>query len=200
MARTQTVAARWFSLLALAGVLAASNRVEAEPVLYSTSGDFTLPSGTVSITGMTNADPQSVLGMGTVPTGPIVTSGLVDSPFHLEFTFNNGLPPIDVTGAVRSITYDTDWPIVNSVVTTSATSAQIPLYPTNFQNLIAHPDWLHSTSFYSPYSPLPTMPVMLSVHPEDPHEIRPVPEPSTLALFATTLVGLAWRATKRRQV
>jgi hypothetical protein len=38
----------------------------------------------------------------------------------------------------------------------------------------------------------------MTVHPENLSEIRPVPEPSTFALFASVLIGLGWRASRRR--
>lgn len=195
VARTQTVARWWFAILALIVGLLVPGSAPAAPVLFSTSGDFAFPSATTTLTGVTNAKPQDRLLIGAIPIPPADgMHHLGDTPFHLHFQFTNGLSPIDVSGIVRSIGYNTDWPIRNPVVTTSAASADLGLYPAVFQSMLAHPDWLHSTSFAGA---APTMELVMTVHPEDPFEIRPVPEPSSVVVFAMALAGLGWRARRR---
>ena len=42
------------------------------------------------------------------------------------------------------------------------------------------------------------MDIFGSAEPYDPTQIRPVPEPSSIMVFAITLAGLGWQARRRR--
>jgi hypothetical protein len=194
VARTQTVVRRWCSLLALAIGLLLPAAAGADPIRFSTSGDLDFAQGTKPLSGVTDAAPGDWILIGSTPIPSDWTTALGDTPFHLEFQFNNNLPAIDVSGTIPWIGYNPDMPVQDVHVSTSATQAELGLYPTLFQNLLANPDWLHSTSYASSGTPLE---VMMSVHPEDPLELRPVPEPSTVLIFAIGLGGLGWRARRR---
>ena len=117
-------------------------------------------------------------------------------PFRLQFRFNNDLPPIDVSGTVGSLGYNPWLPVLDPTVSTSATQEQLALYPAAFRDLIAHPDWFHTTSFRDDSTPM--MDLFGSAGPYDPTQIRPVPEPSSILVFAITLAGLGRQARRRR--
>jgi hypothetical protein len=193
-ARTAVIVKGWASAFALAIGLWNSSPAVADPIRFSTSGHFDMPAGTGELAGVTDAAPGDSVLIGTVPVDGI-NGVLGATAFHIQFKFNTDLPPIDVSGTATYFGYNPDLPVLDSVVSTSATSAQVGLYPELFQKLIAHPDWLHTTSFRS--DNLPTMAVALSVHPEDPGAIRPVPEPSSLVIVAMACAGLGWRTRRR---
>src|SRR5262245_55414014 len=113
-ARTQTDLARWTSILALAAGLFSSTTALASPIFFSTSGTFDLPSGTAPLLGVTDATPQDDddVVIGAVPASQLPVGPESNTPFQLHFTFNNGLKPIDVSGVIPSIGYNTDWPIL----------------------------------------------------------------------------------------
>lgn len=193
--RSAFVVRGWTGAIALLAGLAVSSPSQAAPIRFSASGSFELPAGAVELAGAPGemeASGGSAVRLGTIPVGG--NSGpLGDAPFRLTLSFE-GLPDIDVRGEIPSIGYNPDLPVRNAVATTSATPDQIGLYPDVFQRLIAHPDWLHTTSFRGP---LPDMEIGLSVHAEDLGVIRPVPEPSTALIAASAFAGLAWRSRRR---
>ncbi|APW60771.1 PEP-CTERM sorting domain-containing protein [Paludisphaera borealis] len=193
-ARTTVRFKGWASAFALAIGLWNSTPAAADPIRFSTSGRFELAAGTGELAGVTDATPADSILIGAVPVDGF-TDPLGSTAFHIQFKFNGDLPTIDVSGTATYLAYNPDLPVLDAVVSTSATSAQIGLYPELFQRLIAHPDWLHTTSFLSDH--LPTMAIGLSVHPEDPGAIRPVPEPSSLLFVAMAAAGLGWRARRR---
>ncbi|AMV36311.1 PEP-CTERM sorting domain-containing protein [Planctomyces sp. SH-PL62] len=173
------------------GVLSAS--AQASPVRFSTSGSFVLPAGTVELAGKTDVTiGDGPLSLGTLPIGEN-PGGLGAAPFQVKFTFD-GLPEIQVSGTIAWLGYNANMPVHDTVVTTSATSNQIGLYPEVFQRLIAHPDWMHTTS-YQGY--LTDMEVTFAVNPFDPDAPRTVPEPSTALLAVAAFAGLAWKARRR---
>jgi hypothetical protein len=136
------------------------------------------------------SDNQILLGSLHVDGVP---SAAGHTPFAVVFSFD-GLPDIEVRGVIPTIGYNPDQPVQSVLVSTRATPDQLNHYPYLFQQLVAHGDWLHTTSFRSD---LPDMEVALSVHPEDPGDIRPVPEPSTALIVAAAFAGLAWKARRR---
>jgi PEP-CTERM motif len=185
-------------LMILALAAGSSRDVKADPVLFSTSGHFDLLSGTGNLVGVNNVGAASHQ-VGTIPLGD-QPAPQAEVPFHIQFRFNDGLPPIDVTGTVNhDIYYNPDFSVLDPVVTTSATLAQRGLYPADFQDLIVHPDWLHLTSFGGWFSwGIEPLGITFSVHPEDPNEVRVVPEPSSVAVFAMAMIGLGCRLRRKR--
>lgn len=184
----------WAAAIVLAVGLWAPAPAAAVPIRFSTSGTYELPGASGDFVGVNDADPGD-----SIPVGALRVEGLTgplgSMAFHLQFRFSNDLPAIDVSGTIQYPGYNPDLPVLDSVVSTSATSAQIGLYPELFQKLLAHPDWIHTTSFRS--DNMSMMNIGLSVHAEDPGAIRPVPEPSSIAFVAMTLAGLGWRARRR---
>lgn len=175
------------------GIGALSASAQASPIQFSTSGRFELPAGPVDLVGRSNATADNdFLSLGTISVGANA-GALGETPFHLTFAFD-GLPSIDVGGTITWIGYNPDMPVMDTTVTTTATPDQIGLYSDVFQRLIAHPDWLHTTSFRGDQ---PSFDLAFSVHPEDPGAIRPVPEPSAVVIVAAAFAGLAWKARRR---
>jgi hypothetical protein len=86
--------------------------------------------------------------------------------------------------------------VLDPTVSTSATQGQLALYPAAFRDLIAHPDWFHTTSFRDDSTPM--MELLGSAGPYDPTQIRPVPEPSSILVFAITLAGLGRQVRRRK--
>lgn len=167
----------------------------ADPIHFSTSGQFELSTGTVALSGVSDAPADEGILLGTIPlTAGDEAQG--STSFQIRFEFDGGLPSIEVAGTIGQIRYNANEFIGNPVVTTSATSAQIDLYPTIFQDMIAHPDWIRTTS-YTGY--MPTTHMFMAVHPFDPNEIKTVPEPSTALVFVAGLVGLAGWGRRRKQ-
>ncbi len=189
-ARTIVMVKGWASAFALAMGLLHATPAAAVPIRFSTSGTFDLPSGPTDLIGASGLEPSDNLKIGSIKVEGI-DGPVGDSEFHVRFKFDNDLPTIDVSGAIRSFGYNPDMPVLHPVVSTSATSAQVGMYPEVFQNLLAHPDWIHTSSFRN-Y--LPEMSVVMSVHPQDPGALRPVPEPSSILFAALACAGLAWRA------
>ena len=175
------------------GIGALSASAQASPISFSTTGRFELPAGSVDLVGRSNAAADSdFLSLGTISVGANA-GALGETPFHLTFAFD-GLPSIDVGGKVGWIGYNPDMPVLDTTATTTAASDQIALYPEVFQRLLAHPDWMHTTSFRGDQ---PSFNIAFSVHPEDPGAIRPVPEPSAVVIVAAAFAGLAWKARRR---
>ncbi len=115
--------------LALIASLAQS--AAADPIHFSTSGQFELSTGTVALSGVSDAPADEGILLGTIP----LTEGdeaQVSTPFQIRFDFDGGLPSIEVAGSIGRVNYNSNEFIGNPVVTTSATSAQIDLYPTIF--------------------------------------------------------------------
>jgi hypothetical protein len=192
-ARTAVMVKGWAAAFALAIGLWNATPASADPIRFSTSGTFDLPTGSTELAGVTDATPGASIQIGTLPLDG-VEGALGASAFHVQIKFNDDLPAIDVRGTMPSLGYSPDLPVHDTVVSTSATSAQIGLYPQLFRNLIAHPDWLHTMSFRGLQS---TMAVALSVHPELSGIIQPVPEPSSIVIVALACAGLGWRARRR---
>ena len=181
----------WMWAAAL-GVGLVSPSAVASPIPFTTSGSFELPMGKVDLIGASNATADGMATLGTITVGDY-PKPLGEAPFQLKFDFD-GLPAIEVGGTIPWIGYNPDLPVQDVVVTTAATPDQIGLYPEMFQRLLANPDWMHTTSFRGD---LPAFELGFSVHPEDPGAIRPVPEPSTVAIVAAAFAGLAWKARRR---
>ena len=195
-ARMRVILTGWGSILALSFGFFSPASAVAEPILFSTSGQFDLATGTVDLAGVSDAAPdEKNFEIGAVPVAG-VAGPLGSVPFRLQFQFNNNLPAIDVSGTVGSFGYNPWLPVLDPAVSTSATQEQLALYPAAFRNLIAHPDWFHTTSFRDDSTPM--MGLFASVEPYDSTRIRPVPEPSPLMVFAITLAGLGWQARRRR--
>lgn len=183
----------WGSIWAVAfGVVIHSPSAQASPIPFSTSGSFELPVGKVDLAGVTNSTAEGFLVLGTITVGDY-PNALGEASFQLKFEFD-GLPAINVGGTIPWIGYNPDMPVRDVVVSTTATVDQIGLYPELFRQLLAHPDWMHTTSFRSD---LPSFELALSVHPEDPGAIRPVPEPSAALVVVAAFAGLAWKARRR---
>jgi hypothetical protein len=181
------VASRWVALFTLSAGLLVAGPALASPVLYSTSGAIDYAPGSYAITGVTDAVPQDTLEIGTF--GFPAHNGLLgDTWFHLQFTFNDGLPPIDVGGVIPTIGYNPDQPLRLASVTSTATPQQLAQYPTIFRTMLEHPDWIHSMSYETT---APVINLTMSV--------SPVPEPSSLAVFAVALGGLGWQAHRRKR-
>jgi PEP-CTERM motif len=179
----------------LAVALWYSPSASAAPIRFSTSGNFDLPAGTGELAGVTGAEAGDRIGIGTVAVDQIV-GVLGSTTFHLQFKFNDDLPSINVSGTIPYLGYNPDVPVLNTVVSTTASSAQLGMYPELFKKLIEHPDWLHTTSFRSS---LPTMEIALSVHQEDPGAMHPVPEPSSFVIVALACAGVGWRVRRTRR-
>jgi hypothetical protein len=192
IARRSFVVAGWAGAIALLVGLGFPAPLQAAPIRFSATGSFELPAGAVDLGGepATMSNDQVVLGTIPVDGNP---GSLGDAPFHLKISFD-GLPDIDVSGVIPSIGYNPDLPVLDTAVTSTATPDQIGLYPELFQRLIAHPEWMHTMSFRGDR---PSMELGLSVHPEDPGVIRPVPEPSSALVVAAAFAGLAWRLRRR---
>ncbi|WP_406698393.1 hypothetical protein V5E97_05975 [Singulisphaera sp. Ch08] len=165
----------------------------ADPIHFSTSGQFDLSSGTVALSGISNATADLSVPLGSIPLIGGQAQG--STPFHIRFEFDGGLPSIEVAGSIGWIGYSSNEFIENPVVTTSATSAQIDLYPTIFQEMLAHPDWIRTTS-YAGY--LPSTSISMTVQPYDPFEVKSIPEPSMALVFTTGLAALTGWARRRR--
>jgi len=191
-ARRSLRAGSWAGAIALWVGIGAPSLAQASPIPFSASGSFKLPAGAVELGGTPDAMSDQMVVLGTIPVDGNPGS-LGDATFDLKLSFD-GLPDIDVSGVIPSIGYNPDLPVLNAVVTTTATPDQIGLYPDLFQKLIAHPDWMHTTSFRGDR---PIMELGLSVHLEDPNAIRPVPEPSTALIVAAAFAGLACQARRR---
>ena len=146
-ARMRVILKGWGAIFALSfGFLSPPSAV-AEPIRFSTSGQFDLASGTVDLAGVSDAAPEGKnFVIGAVPVAG-VEGPLGSVPFRLQFQFNNDLPSIDVSGTVGSLGYNPWLPVLDPTVSTSATQEQLGLYPAAFRDLIAHPDWFHTTSF-----------------------------------------------------
>ena len=192
-ARTSVWVKGWASAFALVIGLWHATPASADPIRFSTSGTFDLPSGPTALAGVTDASPGDSIQIGSLPVDG-VEGALGASAFHVQIKFNADLPAIDVRGVMPSLGYSPDSPALDTVVSTSATPAQTGLYPQLFQNLIAHPDWLHTMAFRGVQ---PTMAIALSVHPDLGGGVRPVPEPSSVVIVAMACVGLGWRARRR---
>jgi hypothetical protein len=190
--RRALLARGWTAPIALLAVLAVSTPSQASPIPFSVSGSFELPTGAVDLAGELDTTVSERFVLGTIPVDANPGS-LGDAPFQLRFAFD-GLPAIEVSGVIPSIGYNPDLPVQGAVVTTTATPDQVGLYPDLLQRLIAHPDWMHTSSFRGDRS---QMELGLSVHPEDPGAIRPVPEPSTALIVAAAFAGLAWKVRRR---
>jgi len=186
----------WGAVLGLSFGLFNPPSATADAIRFSTSGQFRLASGTVDLDGVSDVVATDGFPIGAIPVGDIA-GPMGDAPFRLQFRFDHDLPPIDVSGTAPSLGYNPDLPALDPVASTSATEDQLSLYPVPFRDLIAHPDWLHTTSFRS--DDRPTMQILMSVHPEDPSAVRVVPEPSTAVILATTLAGLGWRSRRRKR-
>jgi hypothetical protein len=182
----------WAGAIALLAGLAVSTPSQASPIPFTVSGRFGLPAGAVDLAGELDTTVSDRFVLGTIPVDANPGS-LGAAPFHLRFVFE-GLPAIEVSGVIPSIGYNWDLPVRDAVVITTASPDQIGLYPDLLQRLIAHPDWMHTTSFRSDR---PNMELGLSVHPEDPGAIRPVPEPSSALIVAAAFAGLAWKVRRR---
>ncbi|WP_165251366.1 PEP-CTERM sorting domain-containing protein [Paludisphaera soli] len=192
MTRITIVAGAWAWALAL-GLGALSSTAQAQPIRFSTSGTFELPAGPVEMIGKTDATAEAGgLIIGAVPVGGN-PGALGSTPFQLKFAFD-GLPDIEVGGTILNLGYNPDLPVQDVIATTTAASAQIRQYPEMFQRLLAHPDWMHTTSFRGDR---PIMELAIWVHPEDPNSARPVPEPSTALVALAAIAGLAWKARRR---
>lgn len=186
----------WVSLIAASLVALGATPAAAEAVRYSTSGQVALGYGTIPLQGVTDvalADDGKFLSFGSIPSRG-QAGGMMQGDFRVRFDFREGLPSIDVAGTIGWVGYNFDMPAIDPVVTTSATAAEIARYPAVFRDLLAHPDWLHTSSFNNGVSPVI---IGASVHVEDPNELRPVPEPSTLLAFGLALAGVGWRAARR---
>lgn len=188
-ARTVVRLKGWASAFALAVGLLQAGPASASPIRFSTSGTFELPTGSTELSGVTDAAPADSIQIGTLPVDG-VEGALGASAFHVQIKFNEDLPAIEVRGTMPSLGYSPDLPVHDAVVSTSATADQIGLYPQLFQNLIAHPDWLHTMAFRGLQS---TMAVALSVHPDLGGGVQPVPEPSSVVIVALACGALAWR-------
>lgn len=175
------------------GLGAFSASAQASPISFSTSGRFELPAGPVDLVGRTDAAADNdFLSLGTISAAGNPGS-LGETPFRLTFAFD-GLPSIDVGGTVGWLGYNPDMPVLATTVATTATPDQVGLYPEIFQRLLAHPDWMHTTSFRGN---LTEFDIAFSVHPEDPGATRPVPEPSAILIVAAAFAGTAWKARRR---
>ena len=142
-ARTSVWVKGWASAFALVIGLWHATPASADPIRFSTSGTFDLPSGPTALAGVTDASPGDSIQIGSLPVDG-VEGALGASAFHVQIKFNADLPAIDVRGVMPSLGYSPDSPALDTVVSTSATPAQTGLYPQLFQNLIAHPDWLQT--------------------------------------------------------
>lgn len=181
-----------YAALALGFLFAQS--ATADPIHYSTSGQFEHSKGTLDLIGVSNAPADAWLPLGSIAVTGGETTG--STPFHVHFEFNGALPSIDVSGAIGWVGYNSNEFIENPVVTTSATAAQFSLYPIIFQDMLAHPDWIRTTSYASDS---PTTHISMSVAPYDPNEVKTVPEPSTALLFVVGAVGLTGWSHQRRK-
>ena len=104
-------------------------------------------------------------------------------------------PPLHQSPARSVPSVTIPWlPVLDPTVSTSATQEQLGLYPAAFRDLIAHPDWFHTTSFRVDAKPM--MDIFGSAEPYDPTLIRPVPEPSSIVVFAITLADWAGKLAK----
>ena len=177
---------------ALAAFLACATQARGDAITYSTTGNFVLPTLSTAIIGVYQAPVADYFLLGSIPQGSL-TDPYGPSSFQVQVQFSDGLPPINLSGTIGYVTYNFDEPVAHAAVLTTASAAQIASYPDVFQRLIAHPDWLHTTSFYSGDG-VDNLPVYASVHVEDPLETRPVPEPSSVAIFGLVLAGIARRA------
>jgi hypothetical protein len=195
-ARMRVILNGWGAIFALSFGLLTPSSATAEPIRFSTSGLFDLATGTVKLAGVSDAAPEGQnFAIGAVPVAG-VEGPLGNVPFRLQFRFNNDLPPIDVSGTVGSLGYNPELPVLDPAVSTTATLEQLALYPAAFRDLIAHPDWFHTTSFRDDSTPM--MDLFGSAGPYDPAQIRPVPEPSSILIFAITLAGLGRQVRRRR--
>jgi hypothetical protein len=160
-----------------------------QAILVSTSGTIETSWGPRTLHGVSDADASG----DTLKLGSIAVGQRNDNPWagivHLQFQFSNGLPAINLDGRVRWLAYNPMESLINPAVATTASSAQIALYPPIFQRLIAHPDWIRTISFGSNS---PTMDIALSAQPKTPGDAVVVPEPSTLATFAVAFLGMGW--------
>ncbi len=192
MTRITIVAGAWAWALAL-GLGALTPSVQAQPIRFSTSGTFELPAGPVDLIGRDDATAEAgglIIGAVPVDANP---GTLGATPFQLRFAFD-GLPDIAVSGTIPWIGYNPDMPVQDVLATTTAASDQIRQYPEMFRRLLAHPDWMHTTSFRGDR---PIMELAVWVHPENPDAMRPVPEPSTALVALAAIAGLAWKARRR---
>ena len=147
-ARMRVILSGWGAIFALSFGFLSSSSAVAEPIRFSTSGQFDLASGTVDLAGVSDAAPEGKnFVIGAVPVAGMAGRPLGSVPFRLQFQFNNDLPSIDVSGTVGSLGYNPWLPVLDPTVSTSATQEQLGLYPAAFRDLIAHPDWFHTTSF-----------------------------------------------------
>lgn len=173
----------------------------ADPIVFSTTGRFELPTGTAELIGVNGAPGESEdYYVGEVPYH-MGDAGAHNTPFHLRFEFNGGLPAIEVSGTVRFMGYNLGVLVENPVVTSTADLSQQNLYPTFFQEMLAHPEWLRTNSF-STSEPTDTTTLAFSVQlrPFDPNDPELIPEPSTALVFATGLLGAAgWNWRRRRR-
>ena len=181
----------WMGAVAF-GVGIPSPSAHASPITFSTSGSFELPTGKVDLVGVTGATAGDSLVLGAIPVGDYAET-LGDAPFRLKIEFD-GLPSIDVGGTIPWIGYNPDMPVQDVVVSTAATPDQVGLYPDVFQRLLAHPEWMHTTSFRGDRS---SFDLSMSVHLDDPGAILPVPEPSTALVVVAAFAGMAWKARRR---
>jgi hypothetical protein len=188
---------RTTSLAGLLSLVVFAQTATADPILYSTSGQFDIAAGTLVLAGVTDASPSANILLGSVSVGQ-VQGPLGVAPFHIQFQFSGGLPSIDLSGTVPfSLGYNGGQIIENPAVTTTATTAQAGLYPAIFQEMLAHPDWVRTTSFRS--DERPTMEIGLSVRPFDPSEPVVVPEPASALVFAAGLAACGYGVGRARR-
>ena len=184
--------------LVFAIIILGPARAIGDVIRFSTSGRFDLTSGNAGFVGVSNIVPSDTFALGTIsiPSGPL--AGYPgEGTFSIQFQFNNELPAITITGMIAMPGYNFDEPVLNSLVFTSATAAQLALYPDLFQRLIAHPNWLHTSSFDNGSGE--RVLIGASVHVEDPNEVRPIPEPSSVIAFGIALAGISWRVRRGRR-